>query len=309
VSVVLLPGLCAAQAPGPDDAFWAKAKSHEVVVFPPGQSSWEWDLTESDHSGAPKIRKGKSCGACHLDEENKIGKLIASGKKIEPDPIGSRPSIPLDVKVARDDESLLLRIEWPDVEKPGGKPMDPKRDARVTVMLGDDSDKGFTIAGCWATCHDDMAGMPSAEAGSDRTKYLAVSRTKLSRKGGDDNFKSAADLAALRKEGRFLEYWSASLRGNGLAGVTDGTILERRQKNETPTVQAAATKKGGRWVVTMRRPLEPGTDKMHDIVAGKTYYVGIALHDDHSDGRHHHVSFERTLALDSSDADLNVKEK
>lgn len=301
------PALAGAEPPAPDDPMWSGVEAHEFVVFPPGQSSWEWDLTESDHSGGPKVRKGKTCASCHLGEEAKMGALLSSGKKIEPDPIGARPSIPVQVKAVHDGGNLLVRLEWPDVSKHTSKPMDPNRDAQVAVMLGDDSDKAFKIAGCWATCHDDAKAMPSAAEGSDLTKYLGVSRTKLTRHGGDEHYKSAAELASLMKEGNYIEYWRASLRGSGLSGVHDGVILKERKDNASTLVEAAAERKGGRWVVTLSRPLAPGKDGHHDIVAGRTYTIGIAVHDDHSEGRHHHVSFERSLALDSGDADVVVK--
>lgn len=307
VACLLLPALGNAQAPSPDDALWAGIEAHEVVVFPPGQSSWEWNLTKADHSGGPKIRKGKSCGSCHLDEEAKMGALMATGEKIEPNPIGARPSIPLEIKLAHDDQNLLMRLEWPDVATPGPKPMDPKRDAMLTVMLADGSDKSSKIGGCWATCHDDVDGMPSAAAGSELTKYLGASRVKLSRKGGGERYKSDAELAGLMSKGKFLEYWQVSLRGGGISKVADGIILEKRKENATAMVEAAATRKGGRWRVTLSRPLAPKKDGHHDLAPGRTYVIGIALHDDHSEGRYHHVSFGRTLALDSGDADLVVK--
>ena len=45
-----------------------------------------------------------------------------------------------------------------------------------------------------ATCHDDLIGMASATDGSKLTKYLGGSRVKLSRKGGGDAMKPAADI-------------------------------------------------------------------------------------------------------------------
>ena len=55
---------------------WAAAK--DVALFYPGQSSWEWVMTESDHSGAGKFRGGKNCAACHVGDEKNMGESLVS---------------------------------------------------------------------------------------------------------------------------------------------------------------------------------------------------------------------------------------
>ena len=60
---------------------WAGVPGKDVVLFYPGQSPFEWQLTPTDHSGAPKFRDGKNCHECHDGEEKSMGTLLVSGKK------------------------------------------------------------------------------------------------------------------------------------------------------------------------------------------------------------------------------------
>jgi cytochrome c-type protein NapC len=300
-----IAGLLAICAPAGADAIdWAGVPAHEIVLFVPGQSSWEWNLSEADHSGGPKMRKGRRCLACHAGEEAKIGDLIASGKKLEPTPLAARATIRAELKLAHDAQQLHLRLEWPEVAKPTAKPMDPERQAMVTLMLDDGRVKAAAVGGCWATCHDDARGMASAAPGSELEKYLGSSRTRLRRSGGGRRYKPAAELEKLLADGEFLEYWQASLRGGGLGAVADGYILEDRHEHASPAVSASAKLEGGRWVVALSRPLHAAGPGRKSIEAGRRYLIGLAIHDDHSQHRFHHVSFERTLVLDSGRADL-----
>ena len=60
---------------------WAGVPGKEVVLFYPGQSSWEWALTPDDMSGATKFRsEGKSCFDCHDGEEKKMGANLVTGQ-------------------------------------------------------------------------------------------------------------------------------------------------------------------------------------------------------------------------------------
>ncbi len=72
---------------------------------------------------------------------------------------------------------------------------------------------------------------------------------------------------------------------------------------------AEAAFEGGEWTVVLSRPLAAAGEGSKAIVAGKTYSLGFAVHDDHADHRHHHVSFEYTLALDGSGSDFIAKAK
>ncbi len=287
---------------------WGKVNGHEVALFYTGQASWEWSLTQSDHSGNEKFREGKDCRDCHKDEEKDIGEKIVSGKKLEPNPIpGKRPVIPLTVKAAHDGERLFLRFEWPKSDQAVGKKMNPDAETMISVMLDDGKVVEATRAGCWGTCHADLPGMASASEGMDLTKYLARSRTKVTRSGGGDSYKSAGELQQMQKEGVFLEYWQARLNPGTAAKGIDGYILEKRHENSTPSATAEGGLEGGNWVVVLSRKLKMSDPKHKDIVAGKSYSLGFAIHDAFSGGRFHHVSFRSTLILDSGNADIVAK--
>jgi cytochrome c-type protein NapC len=59
-------------------------------------------------------------------------------------------------------------------------------------------------------------------------------------------------------------------------------------------------------VVVLSRKLKLGDPVRKDIVPGRAYTVGFALHEAHAAHRFHHVSFEHTLVLDSGEADFVV---
>lgn len=73
----VLAGIPGAQAGGID---WSRVPAGDVVLFYPGQSSLEWAMTTETMSGAEDFRsKGKSCAACHIGEEAKMGPQIVTG--------------------------------------------------------------------------------------------------------------------------------------------------------------------------------------------------------------------------------------
>lgn len=308
--ITFLAGLLlgAATLAGPAKAIdWASIPAKDVVVFYPGQTSWEFLLTPDDHGGAAKFREGKDCHECHRGEEVQKGAEIASGKKNEPTPIPGKPgSIPVHVKVAHDDQFFYLHVEFDEGNQPDTK-MDPKVATRVNFMLNDGGVPEANRAGCWGACHDDVRGMASAGT-SERTKYLSRSRVKITRQGGGDDLKSADDLAKLRASGYYLEYWQAQLNPGAKPVAVDGTILEKRAENPAPAIAAEAEYKNGTWSVTLSRKLVAGMP-YKDIVAGKTYTFGLAIHAGHANHRFHYVSLENTLVLDQGNADFVAAKK
>jgi cytochrome c-type protein NapC len=287
---------------------WSGVPATDVPLFYPGQASWEWVMTEKDHSGAPKFRSGKNCKACHDGEQGDIGNTIVSGEKLVPAPVAGRPGgISLHVQTARDAERLYFRLRWKAGS--GAPALDADTAARVTVMIDDGTVKEAARAGCWGSCHDDSIGMASASADGRTTKYLSASRSKLTRQGGGENIKPAADLAALKSSGAFLEYWQAKVNPGQPAKAVSGYILDKRHEATGAAVAADASFEGGEWTVVLSRPLVAAGEGSKSIVAGKTYNIGFAVHDDHADHRHHHVSFEYTLALDGSGSDFVARAK
>lgn len=283
-----------------DAPAWENVAGREMVLFTPGQSSWEWALTESDHSGGAKIRKGKSCQGCHADEEVDIA--------VSEDGPGAalRPTLALEVKFARDAERLYVRLAWPAVE-PSGAKLDPDYEARATLMFDDGAVKAAKVGGCWGACHDDLTGMASAAEGAELTKYLTGSRARLTRSGGGESFKPAAELDKQLGKGAFLEYWQAQLNRGQPAVAASGRVLEQRSENDAPDVSAEASLVDGKWVVVLSRRLVLGKAGRKDIVPGKRYTVGFAIHENHTHRRFHHVSLEHTFSLDDAAADFVAK--
>lgn len=283
---------------------WTRVPEKELVLFHPGQASWEWALTERDHSGAPKFREGKNCKGCHEGEQAEIGAKLAAGGKLEPAPIAGHPgSLKLTVQAARDAERLYFRLRW----RPGpasGSKMDPEVAAHATVMLGDGALKEVPRAGCWASCHDDVMGMASAAPDGKRTKYLGASRLKLSRQGGGENYKAAADLQALIQQGVFLEYWQARLNPGRPAEAASGHVLDKRHRDAQASARAEATFANGEWTVILSRALRSNGPTQKALAAGKPYAIGFAIHDHHTDHRFHYVSLEQSLMLDTGTADF-----
>ena len=295
-------------APGVAAIDWSGVPARDVELLYPGQSAWEWSLTEKDHSGAPKFREGKNCRECHDGEQKDMGKRIVTGEKLEPAPVAGRPgNLKLAVKFAHDDARLYAQLRFTPGPASGTK-QDPDEAAHVTVMLDDASVKEFTRAGCWASCHDDAIGMTSAPAGAKITKYLGASRTKLARTGGGENYKAAADLEALVQAGTFLEFWQAKLAPGTDARAASGWILDKRHAHEPAISTATATFADGAWTVELSRPLAAGPHQKA-LAAGKTYTVGFAVHDDYTEHRYHYVSFEHTLTLDAGTADFVAKKQ
>lgn len=295
-----------AAAAAPD---WAQVAEREIVLLYPGQASWEWALTERDHSGAPKFREGKNCKGCHEGEQATIGASILSGGKLEPAPIAGKPgSLALKVQVARDTERLYFRLRWKGAA-PSGRKQDPEFAARAALMLGDAQVKEAPRAGCWGSCHDDVQGMASAAQNGEITKYLGSSRTKLSRQGGGTSYKTAADIEALLQQGAFLEIWRARLNPGKAAQASGGYILDKLHIHATPPVTAEGGFANGEWSVVISRALKAAHPGQKDLAAGKTYAVGFAIHDDYSSHRFHFVSLEQSLAIDSGTADFVAKAK
>ena len=68
-ALALLAGLAGLCASGPASAAidWANVPGKDVVLYYPGQSNWEWVLAMNpvEMPGAPYVRQGKTCRACH----------------------------------------------------------------------------------------------------------------------------------------------------------------------------------------------------------------------------------------------------
>lgn len=280
---------------------FSPANAKDVALFYPGQSSWEWVLTQTDHPGADKFRGGKDCAACHIGDEKNMGALLVSGKKNEPNPIPGKPgSIDAKVQFAHDAQNLYVHLDFAEGNQPNAK-MDDKFATKVTMMIEDGSVPEANRAGCWAMCHNDATGMPNA-GNAERTLYLPKTRAHMAAQGGGDAL--SPDLAKLKAAGYQLEYWEADLNPGAPAVAVQGTISDKRQETKPGAVTAEATYSGGTWSVTLSRKLNGGGIA---LIPGKRYTVAFAIHSGHTAKRFHYVSFERSLVLDQGNADFVAK--
>ncbi|HUO97165.1 MAG TPA: ethylbenzene dehydrogenase-related protein [Rhizomicrobium sp.] len=287
---------CAAAAPD-----WATVPAKTITLFAPGQTSLEWLMSPAEHKGADKFRAGTTCVSCHTGQERPMGMTISSGKKNEGAPIPDKPGfIDAKVQVAHDAQNLYVRVEFADTGQPDAKMAKPT--ASVAMMLAGEGLPEAARAGCWAGCHDDSAGMPSAGA-SARTMYLGKTRAQLSRRGGGDALKPQAELTSLRTAGYTFEYWLVQLDLNAKPAASSGTVFDKRAEGKTAIV-AEANRAGSTWSVTLTRKLNAGTVT---LAPGKRYAVAFAIDAGHTAKRFHYVSFERSLVLDQGVADFVAK--
>jgi len=270
------------------------APVNKIVVFYPGASGMEWILTGTEHGGAKGVKKGEPCSGCHLDikakldESAEIGTKITAGEKskntaLEPNPIKGKPgSIPVSVQVAHDGANLYLRLSWKDTKFSSGDKMDPDHPIKAAFMLEEPGKVDMdSTGGCWATCHTDVRTMPGAKD-DKKTKYVK-----------DGN-------AASGKFYDLLQYRS------GKGGVmVDGHIADKRvMEGGKALTEAKGELKDGTWTVNFVRKFAGGEGDVK-LEPGKVYNFGIAIHDDHTDGRYHYVSFGYTLGINAP-ADIAV---
>lgn len=301
---------------------WASVPGKDVVLFVPGQSPWEWALTADSMSGATKFRQeGKTCVECHDGEEADMGNHLVvnqprtfkvTGKpevtkpSIEPAPIANKPgSVVATVKFAHDAENLYVHLDVKDGNQPDAG-QDKANASKVTVMFSASKATDIAHAGCFAACHDDMAGMPSG-AGANRTHYLAGTHAKLTRQGAGDALKPDADLVKLKSEGYYLEDWQAAINPGQPAKTSSFVVFSKRDPVQLP-LTAEATVSGGVTSVTLSGKLAPGSDFLA-FNPGTVYHVSFAVHDGHAAGRYHYISLEKSLVLDSGSADFVATKK
>jgi len=172
-------------ASGPVD--WSKIPVKTVKLFYPGQSSYQWLRSKAHKRANKKVIAGDSCFSCHEGEEEDIGNLIVSGKKLEPTPIPGKEGVKdLKVQAAHDKDYLYLRFQWKSQLNREGRMHDmirydgkdwkfygshrasskvtkkeepPLYEDRLAIMVDDGSVPGFAAQGCWLTCHNGMRDM------------------------------------------------------------------------------------------------------------------------------------------------------
>lgn len=273
----------------------SKAPSKKITLFYPGIADMAWTLKGTEHGGARPMMKGESCISCHIDPRNgkeeapDFGKKIVSGAPsknsvLEPEPIKGKPgSIPVDVQAAHDGANLYLRFTWKNTGFASGKKMDADNPIKLAFMLEEQGTiEHDNVGGCWATCHNDVRTMPGIKD-DKKTKYV---------KGGNVAGGKFYDLVQYRS-------------GKGQKPV-DGYIADKRvMEGGKALTDAKGELKGDTWTVNITRKLAGGEGDVK-LEPGKAYNFGFAIHDDHTVGRYHYVSFGYTLGLDNAKADINA---
>ena len=329
------PSTSPAGASGPSSSIdWSSVEAKTVTLFYPGQASFEWVQTGRDHGGARAFKTGDRCAFCHLKEVKDMGAKLVSGEKVEATPIpGKRGHVDVSVQAAHDDKNLYFRFSWKDAPHTpapfadGGK-MDPDNQTKLAVMIAGTEIENAELAGCWVTCHGDSRYMPDhpgkegfaaapdsagrLELADGMTKYLAESRTEIevrgrrgAKRGGWDKLKTKEEVDQLAEAGTFMDL----IRYRSGGDPENGMILEQRTLAGGAKVSAEGALSGDTWTVVMSRALKSGKPGDIDIEPGKIYTIGIAIHDDYTSARFHHVSLEYTLGLDNAEAEINAVKK
>ena len=310
---------------------WSAVQGRTITLLYPGQTSLEWVLKGSDHGGARAVTKiGDRCAECHEGEQADMGQRMVTGEKAEPQVIpGKRGAIDVEVKAAHDAEALHMHFSWPDAEHTpapfveGGK-MDPDNQVKLAVMLIPEENEHAVQVGCWATCHHDARSMPdhpdAAAIGGDLlarleaehgiTKYLRETRSEIEIRGSDgkprggwDKLLPAADVEAQLSGGQFLDLVRFK---SGAGEVENGYVLDRRVPGGGQDVSASGALADGVWSVSLAVPLGGGQPGDLTIDPSKTYTIGVAIHDDFTNARFHHVSLEYRLRFDDPEAEINA---
>ena len=304
---------------------WSNVPEVEIILFLTGQASMEWIQDGSEHGGGRAFRMGDRCIWCHAGEEIDIGQLVTTGEKLETMDLGDkRGHVPMTVQSAFDDDYLYMRFQWQAAEHAplpfvdGGR-MDPDNPMKLTVSFADDRVDMADRAGCWASCHHDSPYMPDApdaetltaselaerlDLSRGVTKYLSESRTDIeirgrrgAARGGWDKLRDEAEIEDLMRRGVYLDL-ARYKSGNG--GRTEsGYILDERHFADTEAVVFSASEDNGVWTVYMTRALRPGSVGDKPLATDGKYNIGIALHDDYSASRFHHISWQYGLAFDA----------
>ena len=313
---------------------WNGVEAKTVTLFYPGQASFEWIQTGKDHGGARAFKTGDRCAFCHIEELKDMGAKIVTGEKVEPTPIaGKRGHVDVSVQVAHDDENVYFRFSWqnaPHTPVPfvdGGK-MDPEHQIKLAVMIAGTEIEHAELAGCWVTCHADSRYMPDHPSADDiaaaadaagrldlaegMTKYLVESRTKVEvrgrrgkKRGGWDKLKAKEEVDQLAEAGTFMDL----IRYRSGGDPENGMILAERTLKGGAKVAAEGGLSGDTWTVVLSRSLKSDSPGDVSIEPGKLYTIGIAIHDDYTSARFHHVSLEYSFGLDNAEAEINAVKK
>lgn len=184
-----------ALAVDPAEVDWSKVPTNEMVLFYPGQSTYQW-LRSKDHKRAfMQTQEGQACVACHLDEEELLGNTMVQEGRLEPTPVeGKNGSIKLGFQVAYDNDNAYFRFQWKTlndyagVAHPywrydgkgwkafGGPKLNENVQSgeqpgiyedRMSIIIDDGKVPMFKEQGCWLTCHNGERDNPDLPETAD----------------------------------------------------------------------------------------------------------------------------------------------
>jgi hypothetical protein len=234
-----------AYAVDPADVDWAKVPTNNLVLFYPGQSTYQW-LRSKDHKRAfMQTQEGQACVACHLNEEKVLGDTLVKEGRLEPTPVeGKNGSIDLNFQVAYDDENAYFRFQWKTLNNYAGTAHPywrydgkawkafggPKLNEnvqsgeqpgiyedRMSIIIDDGKVPMFKEQGCWLTCHNgerDNPDLPETADVKDNPLFKHLKKKDVrkyipsSRTDEDaswDMGKTPEEIAQLKADGVFLD--------------------------------------------------------------------------------------------------------
>lgn len=310
--ILLLALIWPLDARAGQDIDWTKIQGKTIKVFYPGVASWEFVRGDDHGTGAIPVRTfKKACADCHVGQSGEYDinadKIIAgtlnkssSKEPFEPEPLAGMPGFKdVEVKAAYDAQNIYLWFHW---QGSGASVADPSlakddRADKIAVQLNN-TIKSFALYGCFMTCHNDENGMPENHGG-DVKLYGYYTRDK------DGAVKPQAQLDQYLSKGQFIDLWAADFEGTETR-TNDEYILQQRSSDAKNDLSATGKYADGAYTVVMTRKLTTGDKDDIELVDGKTFHIGIAIHDNKNKGRKHYVSFPLSIGLSSS-ADITAQ--
>ncbi len=254
-----------------------------VTLFYPGMTDSDWLLHL--HPGSQPLRQGANCQQCHRGDETDMGATLA-GSAIEP------PARDIQMAFASNGDSLQVTVSWAA----------QLSDEVLAIMWGNQSNEAFARGGCFAACHNDMAGM-SRDSGRVEQKYLGISREQQRQIGQPAIVRSDEELARLIKEGQYSEIWRLDLQSGELETAM---VLADTPWQSSKLIEINASADSGERTVVFTRVLG-NTDNGIEFSRGEKYTFGVALSGADNPGAKHWVSLPLTLSFGGNDTDFTAE--
>ena len=308
--LLVLPWTLNAQAAQEID--WTKIEGKTIKVFYPGVASWEFVRSDDHGTGAGPVKTfKKACADCHVGQSGEYdinaAKIIAGTLKksaskdpFEPEPLAGMPGFKdVQIKAAYDAQNIYFWFQW---QGSGASVADPSlakddKTDKIAIQFNNNI-KSFALFGCFMTCHNDENGMPENH-GDDVKLYGYYTRED----GGA--IKPQDKLDQYHSKGQFVDLWVADFAGIEIT-THDEYILQQRSSDAKNDLSATGKYADGTYSVVITRKLATGDKDDIELTDGKTFHIGIAIHDNKNTGRKHYVSFPLSIGLSSS-ADITAQ--